>query len=289
MLTLSKISSSIIAISMLCPGCFNSDKNRNSPPENKNILNIGHAGSGFNYLFMPFNPYPTNSFQSLKNALANGADGVEVDLQLTADHKLVLFHDFTLESNTDLKGYIINFNSTEIVGVPYECGFPYDLFQNEKIISLPEWLNYAHQLPQFPYLHIDLKTNNNSAESMAGIMLNVLFENLKTVEYPLEKVILISGDYNVITKILTEYPMLNCAYQPAEFNEGLSWVQQHGCKFMIIDQKRLTGNDVKTAHEKGIRVIAMGGRAESTLLKLIEMKPDFIQSNNVKMLHHLLQ
>src|SRR6187455_1958541 len=144
MLTLFNKSFKLLLISILFTGCSNDDLD--PTVKNNSIIIIGHAGSGFNYLFMPFNPYPTNSFKSLKNALADGADGVEVDVQMTADLQLVLYHDNTLESETDLNGYVIHANSKNVIGANYHCGFPYDLFHNEQIITFQHWLTYATKL-----------------------------------------------------------------------------------------------------------------------------------------------
>jgi glycerophosphoryl diester phosphodiesterase len=278
---------SILLITLFLIGCIKGE-NRNVNPEIKKIRNIGHAGSGFNYLFMPFNPLPTNSFQSLKNALENGADGVEVDLQLTADHELVLYHDITLESLTNLSGYVIHANSRDIVGTDYKCGFPFDLFQDETIITFSTWLDYAKQLSVIPYLQIDVKTANRDAEAAADTLIKLLDEKLTSAGYPLDKVVLISSDFNLLSKIINAYPKFHCAYQPAEFYQGLNWVKQNKCEYIIMDQKYLTAKAVSDAHIAGIGIIAMGGRSENTLLNLIAMNPDFIQANNVKMLHELL-
>ena len=287
MLTLFKRSFKILLFSLLCSGCDNSDQNHK--PAAKKIINIGHAGSGFNYLFMPFNPYPPNSFQSLKNGLNDGAEGVEVDVQITSDHVLVLFHDNTLESRTELSGFMINANSKDVLGVSYECGFPYDLIQDEHIITFHQWLEYSIKLPVIPYLHIDLKTSNGQSDAIVDTLLKLVFGELNSVNYPLDKVIVISGESTVITKILNNYPAINTAYQPAEFSEGLKWILANGVEYIIMDQKRLTPEDIQAAHEKGIGVIALGGRAKSTFRKLIDMKPDYIQSNNVSLLHKLLK
>jgi|SRR5688572_13335764 len=289
MLPFLKIGIYSLLIISLFSGCTKNNENKNSTAGSKKIIIIGHAGSGFNYLFMPFNPYPPNSFQSLKNGLSNGAEGVEVDVQLTADHQLVLYHDNTLDEKTSLSGFVIDANSMDVLSTPYKCGFPYDLFHDEKIITFNQWIEYAIQLTEIPFLQIDLKTGSGLSEAVKDTLLHLIAEELKNVNYPLDKVIAISGEHAVVTKILKNYPHIKCAFQPGEFSKGLEWVVANGCKFIIIDQKYLAPGDVQSAHDKGIGVIALGGRAKSTFLKLIKMEPDYIQSNNVNLLHRLLQ
>ena len=63
-------------------------------------LVLGHAGAGFFTPLNPFNPLPPSSLAGVRHALAQGADGVEVDVQLSQDSVLVLYHDPGLTSMT---------------------------------------------------------------------------------------------------------------------------------------------------------------------------------------------
>lgn len=53
-------------------------------------LVVGHRGNGAD---RPRNPYPENSLPAIAAGFAEGADLVEIDVQLTADNHLVLWHD----------------------------------------------------------------------------------------------------------------------------------------------------------------------------------------------------
>ena len=85
--------------------------NQKAPPiENLrggNIQVIGHGGSGFLSLFSPFNALPPNSLASLSKALfVDKSDGVEIDVQMSKDSVLILYHDKKLESKTSSQGYV---------------------------------------------------------------------------------------------------------------------------------------------------------------------------------------
>ncbi|MBE3554432.1 MAG: glycerophosphodiester phosphodiesterase [Thermicanus sp.] len=49
---------------------------------------------------------PENTMTAFRLALEQGADGIELDVQRTADRKLVVIHDETLERTTDGKGLV---------------------------------------------------------------------------------------------------------------------------------------------------------------------------------------
>jgi len=65
--------------------------------------NIGHRGTG---VTKPGNPWPENSLASFLEAVAEGADGVELDVELTADGQLVVMHDDTLDRTTTCGGCV---------------------------------------------------------------------------------------------------------------------------------------------------------------------------------------
>src|SRR5215469_12464653 len=61
-------------------------------------LNIAHRGGA--------GLWPENTLAAFANAAAMGADGAELDVQLTRDGELVVFHDFRLKADlvSDGKG-----------------------------------------------------------------------------------------------------------------------------------------------------------------------------------------
>jgi glycerophosphoryl diester phosphodiesterase len=64
---------------------------------------IGHRGTGKN---RPGHPFPENSLSSFREAVRQGADGIELDLELTADGALVVMHDDTLDRTTNGSGCV---------------------------------------------------------------------------------------------------------------------------------------------------------------------------------------
>ena len=60
-------------------------------------LVFGHRGA---------NAYaPMNTLPSFELAVKQGADGVELDVQLSKDGQLIVLHDFTVDHSTDGQGY----------------------------------------------------------------------------------------------------------------------------------------------------------------------------------------
>ncbi|WP_190242618.1 glycerophosphodiester phosphodiesterase [Hymenobacter lapidiphilus] len=132
-------------------------------------LAIGHAGSGFLTQFRPFNPLPPSSKQSVRRALARGADGVEVDVRLSQDSEAILYHDSQLESMTTGTGCVSQTPARALTQLDYRVSWPYRWFQPyEQVGRLDSLLVYLRKQPNFPYLHLDLHEDDLCATHVLG-------------------------------------------------------------------------------------------------------------------------
>jgi len=93
------------------------------------------------------NSYPINSFESITYALAIGADGAEIDIQLTSDNVLVAYHDQFLESSTNKFGSIRTLNWTEVKDAYYTTT-PY---HDYKVVSLEAILDHTENLKDYRF------------------------------------------------------------------------------------------------------------------------------------------
>jgi glycerophosphoryl diester phosphodiesterase len=88
----------------------------------------GHAGMG---LRIENSVYHANSKESIELALAiSGCDGVEVDVQLSADGELWLYHDKTLNNESTGSGCINDQSSATLSSLSYKT------LQKEKVVRL---------------------------------------------------------------------------------------------------------------------------------------------------------
>jgi glycerophosphoryl diester phosphodiesterase len=65
--------------------------------------NIGHRGTG---VTAEGNPFPENSISSFVAAIDEGADGIELDVEITQDGQLIVMHDDTLDRTTNCNGCV---------------------------------------------------------------------------------------------------------------------------------------------------------------------------------------
>jgi glycerophosphoryl diester phosphodiesterase len=77
-------------------------------------------------IYEPEHPYLENTIPSMQAAFDLGADVVELDVKLTKDNKLAVFHDFTLEYRTDGTGNVSDYTMAELKMLDVGYGYTAD-------------------------------------------------------------------------------------------------------------------------------------------------------------------
>ncbi len=72
------------------------------------LMILGHRGS------IKINQYPENTLPAFREAIDLGADGIELDIRLTSDNQLVVYHDRDLSRFFGIHSKICNMKSTEL-------------------------------------------------------------------------------------------------------------------------------------------------------------------------------
>ncbi len=251
------------------------------------VLLLGHGGSGFLSPLNPFNPLPANSKTSIIKAIEeHGADGVEVDVQLSKDGVPILYHDVTLASMTVRQDTIENLDAMEVVGLPYKGGFIYDLFQNEKIITLEELLQLFSTYDKKPYLHLDLRNHDASRHAYYA---RTLMELLGRYDYPLEKLAFISHNPDFLDAFREVAPNATLIIDTGgKYKQAMQLIQERGFQGVCANSRDMTPEKVRHAKQKGLLVVLFGGKSNSRIARMIEMQPDAIQVNDVAAMHRML-
>lgn len=286
---------SLLLILCCFSACVSFDKSELNNLNHQEVIKIGHAGSGFSS-WIPFNPYPANSYTSLRKALVEQkANGVEVDVHMTSDEEFVLYHDNKLDSKTSLKGCIGELNYDAILKTEYQLGIPFDWFQSEQIIGLDTIIKLMKAEKDFPFLHLDIRhqsvclTPEQNLERQL-IVINRLINKLIDLEIPRQKVVLIS----MSRELILEAKRLNCPFELSleevgDFQRGLDWVKNQHLNYLTIKPGLLTAEKSAIAHEAGVKVITFGAKSRSGNKRLLKLNPDVIQTNNLNALKSLLE
>jgi glycerophosphoryl diester phosphodiesterase len=123
-------------------------------PRRQLPLVIGHRG--YNARF------PENTLLSFREAFAAGADGVECDVQKTADGRYIVIHDATVDRVSSSRGAVAAMSFARLRRV--------DAGRGQRIPTLEEVLD---ALPRGAWIDVELKTETLGADDcgrIAGIL-----------------------------------------------------------------------------------------------------------------------
>ncbi len=210
---------------------------------------FGHRGAAGNY--------PENTMLSFIAARETGADGIELDVQMTKDGELVVIHDETVDRTTNGTGFVNNFTYKELAKL--DASYTYSQYQGKAYIpSLVEVLEWAAESGVL--LNIELK---NGVIDYPGI-------EEKTIEliykYKLEKNVFISSfnHYSLVdckqisNEIETAILYMEGLYKPWEYAASIGATGLHphyiAARKEIITQAQSSGIAVRpfTVNEKHI-------------------------------------
>ena len=257
-----------------------------SDPFDKGVVIAGHAGSGFNYLIDPFNPLPPNSWTSIKKALDNGAEGIEVDVQLSKDGKLILYHDTKLDTQSELSGCIAELKAKEVIGSSYDLGFPYDLFHRENIIGLDDMMLNLQEEGAEPLLYFDLKPENYCSDDPAYDRFNDLMKALLQFDadyvYPKNKIFLICPYSQLLMQIdsmIPDYRRIKPGGQNVQMD--LRSAIELGLDGLIFPVESIDRSEITLLKDAGMEVMLFGGKSKRTITSMISSGADVVQVNNV--------
>ncbi len=255
---------------------------------------IGHAGSAFLYPMLPFNPLPPNSIASIEKALViNKADGVEVDIQMSSDSTLILFHDSNLKAVGEPQQCVSNTKAADLLGRHYDTGPIYDLFHDESVISFTDLLFYLRNLDKYPALHLDVKNFDDclkgDQQERARQFANLLYKELEESEVPKDKVIVGSSDKTLLKHFQTLDPDYSLMLDENQnFSGGMEWALANNMAGLVIGPGIAEKEKISLAHHHGLFVVVFGGRSRSSIIDIVNTHPDAIQVNNVGQLNRLL-
>ncbi|MCP5515057.1 MAG: glycerophosphodiester phosphodiesterase [Spirochaetales bacterium] len=96
---------------------------------------------------------PDNTIAAIKKAFELGSDGIEIDVQMSRDGELFIFHDWNLEKVTGDKALITSKSSAEIKNIDAGSWFSPE-FAGERIPALEEVLDIV---PKGKLVNIEIK------------------------------------------------------------------------------------------------------------------------------------
>lgn len=237
-------------------------------------LIFGHRGAA--------GSYPENTMLAFKAAMDAGADGIELDVQMTKDGELVVIHDETVDRTTNGSGFVKDLTYQEVTRL--EANYKFPQYKSRACIpSLKEVLEWVSSDQSF-IVNIELKNTMIDYPKLEEKTIELIHNyNLKA------QVILSSFNHYSLVKCRNISPEVETAilymeglYKPWEYAEriGAKGLHPfyHAAKSEIIFQSQQYGIDVRpfTVNDKVIMEQLISEKCAALITDFPKMAIDLI-------------
>jgi glycerophosphoryl diester phosphodiesterase len=235
---------------------------------------FGHAGMGSKSI------YPANTLQSFQTCLSRGADGTEMDIQVTKDGVLVIFHDTDLSTETKCGGVIRDLNWEDIKN----CRINSHLFNDLSVISFDEFMQNIEN--PFSYVFtFDCKLtpgDNDDNEYYANFSSSIV----NTIEkYGLQECVFIeNSDAGFLNLIKQKNSAIKVFLLAEDFDSSICIAVKNNFYGLSISNSNISANQINIAHKKNMRVTLYGVETDKENYDAITKQPDYIQSDDINYL-----
>jgi glycerophosphoryl diester phosphodiesterase len=238
------------------------------------ITALGHGGMGIG------STYPMNSFESIAYSLNIGADGTEIDVQMTKDSVLVAFHDLELSDKTTISGNIYNKNWSEIS----HATFKEPIYTGYKIINLDMLFSGLGNVSQKIFAFDCKNFNPDTSVYYRTTFCNSLIRIID--KYNIQDNIFIEFKREDLIKTMKELRPDLKIFIYSNFNDGLILAQKYQLQGLVISVDNISKEQVSIAHGNGFMICVFNTHSNNRNIEAINKNVDIIQTDNLK---HLLK
>ena len=235
---------------------------------NRAVKITGHRGSKVRA--------PENTLSALRQAITEGADYAEIDVQTTADGVVVLLHDADLMRVASIERRLRDINFDELSGIDVGSWFAPE-FSSERVPTLQEAIDLARGRIK---LNIELKftwPDPTLTEKVGSIIVRNGF---------VSECVVSSLNFEALTAIKRAFPELKAGFIVLQAVGNLS---RMGADFLSISAARATPRLVRDVHGRGEAVHVWTVNDLNNALSMIEMGVDNIITDEPAEIRSLLE
>ena len=238
------------------------------------MLNVAHRGYS--------SLYPENTILSFEKAIEARCDMIELDVRLTADGEIVVFHDFTLERTTDASGELAQKTLAELR--EFDAGsWRGARFAGQRIPTLREVLDCARRRAK---LYIEIKAREGIEYTRLNERLCSTLAGLLSREAGGNELLVASFDSTCLThmkELLPEIPRGLICFR-MDTLDGMPELADWICLY----RKNVNSCLVRKIKEKGLKICPWTVDDAEEMASLIGMGVDAIATNNPALLRRVI-
>src|SRR5260221_8658637 len=148
---------------------------------------------------------PENTMAAFRNALTLAVDAIELDVHMSRDGQAIVFHDYTVEKQTDGEGNILDLDFAHLRSLNAAAHFPGGWPERQQIPTLREVLNLARSRVQ---VYIEIKQSKRDGVYDRYPHIAEIVVNEVRAAGVLNQVLVMSFDWYVLTEVKALDPKL---------------------------------------------------------------------------------
>ncbi|TNC81754.1 MAG: glycerophosphodiester phosphodiesterase [Oleiphilus sp.] len=220
------------------------------------MIIVGHRGAR--------NEAPENTIESFRHAYEHGCDHFELDVQLSRDHQLVVFHDTSLKRTTGKRGKLSDYDLDELTkldarqntpGWPQACLIP----------SLEQLLD---ALPDVKHWQFEVKTDSRLR---LKIVAQKLIQLIKARKLDGRATLTSSNRWFLKTARAQCAKVSLGVVAESRFWEPVTAAMKLECEYLCLSDRLATPKRISDAHAKGLKVSVWTINAPERMTELAEL------------------
>lgn len=218
---------------------------------------------------------PENTMAAIRRGVEAGATMVEIDVQPTADNRIIVFHDHVLGRTTNGSGRVDAHTYDEIARLD-AGGWMDAAFTGETVPLLIDVLEY---LRGRAYLNIELKSYGDDDEQSERFLAAVL----RTIEVAdmAAHTLLSSFDHGLLARSVAMFPEIPCAVilHPNDRALPSERALPVGAKGVVLAKNQLSHERVRDAKRHGLPLGVYTINTDEDALRAVRYGADVIVTN----------
>ena len=230
----------------------------------KNFAHRGFSGS-----------YPENTMLAFQKAIEAQCSGIELDVHLARDGRIVIIHDETADRTTDGRGFIKDMDYAELRRL--------DAGSGEHIPLLEEYFDLAEQYNIIT--NVELKNSVIWYEGMEEKIIALI--RRRGLE---DRVIFSSFNHFSILKCKKIAPEIRCGFLTGSWIiDAGAYTKRHSMECYHPDFHSLSNEAVKEIHAAGIIINTYTVNRQEDMERFVSLGVEGIITNEPALLHDVLK
>lgn len=237
----------------------------------ESIKVLGHAGNGMD---IPSNLYHDNSLEAIELALNTpGCDGVEIDVRISKDSVLWLFHDEQLGDQTNIEGTVGNKTSEELSEAHYKG------LNHEKLIRLDE-VDFNQWMGKTIFLDLKPSVAGDAVQATPELFVDLIGD---ITSWNTHSVKCIIPSKSWATQMPVSFYLYYYLYIPSasHYNEYMS-IDLGNMAGIVMRNNEITSDQIQEIRDLKKQIFTFDMRSPKGIRSALKKKPDGVLTDDIK-------